>query len=354
MKMNLMIRLAIVPILLLWTGSALAQNPTQLFDFHFEEATLNGVIMMPKDTEPRGMVIMVPGAGRTNAVAQRYFLDIRTQLAQDGYATFIYDKQGCGNSTGTFDGNQPVDNSALEVISAINSLKEAQVQGADNIGLWGISRAGWIIPLVINQRDDIAFWVSVSGVDAQENFGYLLEENLRILGYPADSINLLVSEWAEGNRICHEGGSYEECLAATQNFRANAFVRRFNGGEGSEEAYYQYQQFFSQQTMDQETGLQVYIPAFEHVLAEVDCPVLALFGEEDKNVDWQKTKALYEQTLGPNTDLTIRSFAGCNHNMFEAETGGFFEFQDSDLPYVRCRGMLEAMSAWLSWKAPGK
>ena len=79
----------------------------------------------------------------------------------------------------------------------------------------------------------------------------------------------------------------------------------------------------------------------------VNIPVLALFGEKDMNVDWHKTKSLYERTLGPNTDLVIKSFAGCNHNMLECKTGGFYEFQDSDLVRKRCAGFLNALEDWL-------
>lgn len=339
--------LAILVIILFHAPCLEAQINREIFEFNFEETTINGVLNAPTNHPPKGLVLIVHGSGQTNAVEQEWHYDVRTQLVKSGYAVYMWDKMGCGKSEGTFDYNQPVQNSALEVIAAINALKKAKIPGADDIGLWGISRGGWINPLVINQYPGIRFWISVSGVDGKENFNYLLEENLRINELPQDSIDLIVGEWHSGNKITHAGESYEVYLRATQNIRQNKFIRRFNGSEGSEEGYYNYQKGFMQQELDEASGLPVYISHFDSILRKIDCPVLAMFGEKDMNVDWTKTKSLYEQTLGQNTDLTVKSFPDCNHNLFKCKTGGFYEFQDDGLPWDRCDGFLGAMAEWL-------
>jgi len=335
-------------VLLIATPKLEAQLDREIFEFEFEEITLNGVLDLPTNHPPKGIVLIIHGSGQTNAVEQEWHLDVREQFIKSGYAVYMWDKMGCGKSGGTFDYNQPVQNSADEAIAAINALKKAEVPGADFIGLWGISRAGWINPLVINQYPEIKFWVSVSGVDGKENYGYLLAENLRISGLPQDSVDLIVGEWYAGNKISHGGGSFEAFQQATQNLRANEFSRRFNNHrEISEEAYYNYQHKFMQQELDETSGLPVYISHFDSVLLKVSCPVLALFGENDRNVDWRKTKSLYEQTLGRNTALTVRSFPGCNHNLFQCKTGGFYEFVDDGLAWERCDGFLAAIGDWL-------
>ncbi|MEL7342190.1 MAG: alpha/beta hydrolase, partial [Bacteroidota bacterium] len=219
--------------------------------------------------------------------------------------------------------------------------------GAHTVGLWGISRAGWICPLIINQYQNIAFWISVSGVDGKESFGYLFEQNLRINGHPEKEISHLVEEWKKGNEITHQGGRYDEYLAATEQLRKNSFIQRFNGGrQVTEEGFYNYQEFFKQQLWDTTAQLQIYIEDFESLLAKVNCPVLALFGEQDMTVDWQKTKALYERILSPQR-LVIESFPRCNHNLFQCKTGGFYEFEDNNLAWNRCDGFLDTMTNWL-------
>ncbi|MEM8928134.1 MAG: alpha/beta fold hydrolase [Bacteroidota bacterium] len=331
--------------LLLFSSLLIAQP--QEFNFDFEGVTLNGVLTQPKET-PKGLVVIVHGSGRTNAVAQDWHGDVRHALAQAGYATYMYDKQGCGKSEGSFDYNQPVQKSAQEVLTAIEALKAKNIPGSQTIGLWGISRAGWINPLVIQASPDIKFWISISGVYARENFNYLLEENLLLEGMPRDSVDLLVNEWAEGNRIMHAEGSFEAAQAATQNLRKNGFLNRFNNGNQiTKEAYVAYQKDFMKEAFDEATGQQIYIADFDKILSKIDCPVLAVFGEKDKNVDWRITKALYEKTLGPKGRLTIHSYPSANHNLFDCKTGGFFEFQDHKLPYIRPEGYLEGMKEWL-------
>lgn len=341
-------KISIFLFLLLMTLNTKAQIEKEIFDFDFEGITLNGVLNMPENIEPKGIVLIVHGSGRTNAIAQELHLDIRETIVKSGYATFMWDKKGCGKSGGTFDYNQPVQNSALEVIAAINALKDKQISGSADIGLWGISRAGWINPIVINQYKDIKFWITVSGVDSKENFKYLLEQNLGINGHSKDSVDLIVKEWKEGINITHAGGTYEDYLLATKNLRNNEFITRFNGGNNiTESSYYEFQKAFMKETVEEETGLQVYVDNFEMTLSNIECPVLALFGEKDRNVNWTKTKELYESILGRNTDLTVKSFPDGNHNLFKCETGGFYEFQDNNLPWDRCDGFLDVIEVWL-------
>jgi len=64
-------------------------------------------------------------------------------------------------------------------------------------------------------------------------------------------------------------------------------------------------------------------------------------------VDWTKTKLLYHNTLGKNTDLRLLSFPNCNPNLFLSLTGGFYEMGDENLPDLLCSDFLDAMESWL-------
>lgn len=328
-------------------GNSFAQNKMEVLDFDFQGVMLNGVLNIPENIIPKGIVLIVHGSGRTNAIAQDWYIDVRKSILKSGYATYMWDKMGCGKSGGTFNYNQSVQNSALEVIAAINTLKEKKISGSGEIGLWGISRAGWINPIVINKYEDIKFWISVSGVDEKENFKYLLEQNLKINEYSKDSVQLIVEEWLVGTKITHSGGSFEEYKIATTNLNKNHFWLRFTNGGISEEGYYKYQQTFMKEKLDKDSGLQVYIEDFDSILSEIKCPVLALFGENDMNVDWLETQSLYKTAL-VHTNLTIKTFPYCNHNMFHSSTGGFYEMQDKNLPRERCNGFLDTITNWLN------
>ena len=76
----------------------------------------------------------------------------------------------------------------------------------------------------------IGFWISVSGVDEQETFNYMLESNLRIEGRSEAEVAALTAELARGFAIASRGGSFADYVAATERLRHDPFMLRFTGG----------------------------------------------------------------------------------------------------------------------------
>ncbi len=127
-----------------------------------------------------------------------------------------------------------------------------------------------------------------------------------------------------------------------------------SGGKDGDEAAFlaQQKQFLSGKSqVDKATGLMIYVPQFEHVLARVNVPVLAIFGERDRNVNWRNTVALYSETIGknPNASLTIRTFPDGNHNLQQTQTGGLREMLQMSEHHAS-PGYYEAMADWLQTK----
>ena len=239
-------------------------------------------------------------------------------------------------------------------MAAIAELKRRGIAGSDRIGLWGISRAGWICPLVIERLPSVAFWISVSGTDDKESFGYLLESNLRIEGRSEPVVRSLLEEWRRGNEILRQGGSFEENQRATRNLRQDPFFKSFFAGEDTEAAYLREQKALLAEhpLFDEASGLKVYVPGFRQILKAIRCPVLALFGEKDSVVDWRSTIALYKETIGSrgNGDLAIRTFPSCNHNMLQCQTCGVREDRESTGPRRPCDGYQDAIITWIKEK----
>jgi pimeloyl-ACP methyl ester carboxylesterase len=306
---------------------------TEKFAFKFEGKKLSGILDLPIDQKPTLIVIIVPGDGKTDIVEGKWFYDIRTIFVEHGIGCCVWDKAGCGKSEGQYF-QQTVQNSANEVICAMNELKKRNIQGSENIGLWGISRAGWICPLVIQEYPSVAFWIPVSGTDDKENFAYLMESNLRIAGKSEAQVKLLVGEWYQGSKIFRCGGSMEEYLKATQDLQTYSFCIENFGYDHkptSEEYVKNQNRFINEHHLfDEKIGLMIYIPNFHETLNKIECPVLAIFGEKDTRVDWRKTIALYRETIGnnKNANLTIKTFQNCNHNIQKCKTGRLREHLD--------------------------
>ncbi len=201
----------------------------------------------------------------------------------------------------------------------------------------------------------IAFWISVSGTDGEENFGYLLEKNFVIEGRSKAQAKKLVNQWLKGIEIARTGETFEENLKATEELRRDSFFIYLNGnGVPTKEGFLQWQKKIQsgENPIDTVTGLPIYIPEFDKVLGKVNCPVLAIFGDKDCIVDWKKTKALYKRTIGKNpaASLTTRVFPNCDHGMVQCKTGGIRE----DLTNASAPDeYFETMISWLKEKGFG-
>jgi pimeloyl-ACP methyl ester carboxylesterase len=332
---------------------------TEPFEFVADGKTLRGVIDRPTDRAPRAVLLFVHGYGRTDVVAQSWYFDLRTRFTEMGVATVVWDKPGCGTSEGTFDISQPVASSAREVVAAVREIRRKTLPGVERIGLWGISRAGWIAPLAIAEEPAIGFWISVSGPDDKENFPYLLESNLRIEGRSDEQIRVVMGELRRGFDLTVHGGTFEQYLDATKTLRGDPFMLFLHGSPDRSRAEFLEEQrrFRSGELQwDHATGLMVYVPGFRDLLGRLDVAVLALFGEKDTNVDWRKTRALYGQTIGrnPKARLTIRTFPDGNHNLRPARTGGYREMLETLKSPAMSEGYYETMLDWLRTQVLGK
>lgn len=336
---------------------ATGQKVVESFEFQYDNKTLRGLIEKPKDRKPTAIVVLIPGYGPTDFVEGNWYARLRDQFVDFGLAVLFWDKMGCGGSEGDFDANQPVQRSAEEALIAIKKLQKQREYESLKIGLWGVSRAGWICPLIIDQHP-IDFWISVSGTDDKETFGYMLKSNLIIHGKTEKEAQNLYEAWAEGQRIFYTGGTYEAAEMATRPLEQDSLCQTLFGygkdatkpKEEREKEYYRDQEKFTKEGhFDSLSGLWVYLPDFELLLARIKCPVLAVFGENDSQVDWKRTKAYYERHLGHQSagQLEIKVLAQCNHNIQKCDSCGFKE-DLSKYHWQVCEGYYESMKQWLA------
>ncbi len=355
MQKTVAITVSIIFVWLLFTPILYAQKLSEQFEFKFENKTLRGLIEKPHNRGSKAIVIIIPGYGRTDFVEGNWFSTLRNKFVESGLTVCFWDKMGCGKSEGVFDANQPVKNSADEAIAAIQEIKRRKIPGAEKIGLWGISRAGWICPL-INDQFPISFWISVSGTDDKENFGYLLRSNLIIEGKSEEEAERLFKAWMQGHKLFSTNASYEDFLNAIQPLRQDSTCRRLFGYSNDtkireeDRAMYVKERkvYTSNGYFDHKSGLWVYIKNLDELLRSINCPVLALFGANDSQVDWRKTKRLYEETIGkkPNSALAIKIFENCNHSLQKCVTCGYRE-DLSAYNWEACDKYYETMMEWL-------
>lgn len=325
------------------------------FDFISGNKTLSGIIDQPVNGKAQALIVFVHGSGVTDIRRENRYFDLRCRFVDLGIACVTWDKPGRGRSEGVFDDNQPLEESAREVLDAIAWLRAEKVPGSEKIGIWGTSRGGWVVPIALSHNASVEFWISVSGVPAEDNKYYLMKSNLPLEGRTQQETERLMEEWRRGRQIFIQGGDYESYLAATENLRKDSAVFYFAGDlTGSREEYKAEQEAYmktkDQYEFDDETFSIMRVRNFDELLSGLDIDVLALFGEKDTNVNWRKARALYESTIGqnPNASLTIHTLPDCNHSMNVSATGSVREVEGTPLDAgVKCEGYYEAQIEWL-------
>jgi uncharacterized protein len=277
------------------TGSAGYQK--QKFEFAYGQDEISGVLLLPGTPGPHPAIIFVHGDGEAVWDQYGYYTPLQEAMLEAGFAVLSWDKPGVGKSGGNWL-NYSMQDRADMLIHASNILKSHDAINPDVIGLWGISQAGWVMPLAIAESENFAFMISVSGaINWLQQGQYYMIKRLEAEGYRQDEIAEALAFSDKGNAFLLSDNSYEDYIAfmkmAPSCCREIMSERRWKFVKKNINS-------------DARAGLET-----------VQVPVLAIFGGEDRNVDIIDSVRVYEEALkvAGNEDVTIRVYKGADHNL---------------------------------------
>ncbi len=292
--------------------------------FRHGDMALAGTLSTPLSDGPHPAIVMIQGSGAADRDNFGYFPPIREHFVRHGMAVLCFDKPGTGDSSGDWR-RQSFQDRADEALAAVGFLRSRDDIDPARIGLWGISQGGWIAPLAAALSRDVAFIIPVSGpgVSPAEQNMYDIEHNMRADGLPEEYIAQGVAYVKALMDAARRKDSYErvdeDVLRAA---RSTPWYPYFAMPDA------ELWGFFLRGNPD-------YDPAT--VLEGVRSPVLAIFGECDRQLPAGKSAAIFEQALrkGGNPAVTIRVFAHADHGIKIADLEGF------------APGYLELMTDWI-------
>jgi len=129
------------------------------------DVSISGSLFLPAGEGTFPAIILLHGSGAAEQHFYRIFADL---FARNGIAALIYDKRGHGATTG-----QPEDttlqNLATDARTGIQFLAQHDRIDAEQIGIWGFSQGGRILPMVAAKNDDVAFVIAVSAPGMSTN-----------------------------------------------------------------------------------------------------------------------------------------------------------------------------------------
>jgi hypothetical protein len=265
-------------------------------------------LISPAGRGKHAAIVLVHGSGAEN---REHMLPWARFLVRHGIAVLGFDKRGVGESTGDWN-IASFDDLAGDVVSAFEYLKTRPDIDRTQIGLLGLSQAGWVMPLAAVRAKDLAFLISVSGA-AVSPAETTLDETQRELagrGMPPQAVGQIVGLMNLSYHYAQTGEGWDEYLTARQRIAARIGnpPDTFPGSRDS--PYWQSIRRFY-----------FYDPA--GTLRQLKTPTLAIFGELDDNILAEKNKTAWDALLktAGNRDYTSQILSNANHSMFEAKTG---------------------------------
>jgi len=309
----------------------LAAAASEQVRIQYGDNTLGGVLHLPKRKGPHPVIIFVHGSGPADRTCGGYYQPLFERFLQDGFACLSWDKPGVGastNSIGHF-AEQSYYQRAAELRRALDFLKARRDIDPKCIGCWGISQAGWIMPMVASRSKDVAFLIAVScpGQTAMEQSAYLLRNNMLDKGASEEQ----AENAAALLRISASFLPTPKPPDALWKHLEGALPDYVHGPDKSPET----------------DGSLLIDPA--PFLERTTCPVLAIFGAKDRSVDPAASAKVYQKAFAKagNRHGTIKVFADAGHNLLVTNKEAAKEKGSGtkERPYVP--GYLDTMSEWL-------
>ncbi|MBX2870528.1 MAG: alpha/beta fold hydrolase [Saprospiraceae bacterium] len=317
-----------------------------------EGVTLAGTLTMPNTNGPHPAVVLISGSGPQNRdeelVGHKPFLILADHLTRQGIAVLRYDDRGVEESTGDFATATSAD-FATDVEAAVAYLKTRKDIDASKIGLMGHSEGGLIAPMVAAESKDVAYIVLLAGPGVSGTEILLLQQEL--IAKASQVPDQVVALNRKLNKrtfelLSEHGDDLPKAKEEIKKYMNQEKERLSDTDKAILEASMgQFDQTFQQISSPWFRFFLKYDPATS--LEKVSCPVLAINGDKDLQVDAAQNLPAIEKALkkGGNTNYEIKALSNMNHLFQTSETGSPTEY--GKLTETFSPTALNTISNWL-------
>lgn len=314
------------------------QEPQPPFPYRSEEVTvrnerdeinLAGTLTLPEKGTKFPAVVMVTGSGAQNRdeeiMGHKPFFVIADYLTRNGIAVLRCDDRGTAASQGTH-ATATNEDFATDTEAMVNYLRSRKEINAKKIGIIGHS-AGGIIAFIVAQKDpSIAFVVSLAGAGVRGDSLMLKQVELisKSQGMPdavwqgmKPSIRNRYAILQQTDKTPEE--LQKELYADVTKTMSPEQLKDLN-------TIQQLSAQISSMTSPWYLHFMKYDPAQD--LKKLKCPVLALNGEKDIQVDAAMNLAAIQERItgNGNKNVTVKAYPNLNHLFQTCEKGTLAEY----------------------------
>jgi len=250
------------------------------------------------------VVLFLHGDGAQDRFAGESYTLIMNTFLKNGIACFSWDKQGVGGSSGNWL-HQTMADRAEEAISALNMLTKRGDIKPDKIGYIGFSQAGWVIPEIATRTNDAEFYIIVGGATSWLAQGhYLTRTRLSLEGFAEPVIQQALSYSDTLSELILNGLSYDDYVSYRTN---NPTPVGYSTSLIPKDRF-----TFIQQNIGVDSAEQI---------ATINKPLLAIWGEDDLNVDAKSNIRVYENAISKakRHEMTLLMFEDATHGILKSQ-----------------------------------
>ncbi len=312
---------------------------------------LAGTLTVPRSRGPFPAVLLITGSGpqdRDETIfGHKPFLVLADYLTRRGIAVLRVDDRGVGGSTGNTRDATTAD-FADDVQAGVDFLKGRREINAAQIGLIGHSEGGIIAPLVASRSHGIAFIVMLAGTGLRGE-QVLYDQGAAILKATGADAATLARQKAIQERMFAVVRKEKDNAAAEKKIKAA--IQELTATLDKKEKK---EMTAAMPALEGQTKM-LLTPWFRYflqydprpALRKVTCPVLALNGEKDLQVDARVNLKAIAGALkeGGNKDFTTRELPGLNHLFQTCKTGAVSEYGAIEETFAPAA--LETIGDWI-------
>jgi len=318
------------------------------FDNNTAGITLAGTFTYPKSGRNFPAVVLVSGSGAQNRdeelMGHKPFLVLSDYLTREGIAVLRFDDRGVGESTGKHSEATSSDFST-DVLAAVDFLKTRKEIDKNKIGIAGHSEGGMIAFIVAKDNKDIAFIVSMAGT-----------------GVTGDSVLIMQARSVPASTGMYDG-MVEQNVQTTKRMlemakQNSAEYIRENLDSLMQAVLPKEQSWLHTDAVknNMRSSFGLFSSPWGHFflthdpaesLKDVKCPVFAINGDKDIQVDALVHLSAIEKALqkGGNKNVTIKSYPGLNHLFQKCNACTLAEY--GTLEETMSPQVLEDIASWI-------
>ncbi|ASU35593.1 alpha/beta hydrolase family protein [Mucilaginibacter xinganensis] len=287
-------------------------------------------------------VIIISGSGtqdRDGSIfGHKLYWVLADYLTNNGIAVLRVDDRGAGKSSL---GSNIKDVTSLDfsydVEASLNYLETRPDIDKKHLGLIGHSEGGMIAPMVAARRKDVSFIV-MWGASEVGGAKINTEQNayqLRKIGVDSAAINAFVSLNTDVLKLFAVSPSVEALdtqiipvFDAWKKVQTPEALKALHATDlTAQDIFKQYNTLYNMPWMRYFISYDA-----EKDLAKVKCPVLAINGTKDTQVDAESNLSLIKDVLtkNGNKNIEVKALPGLNHLLQTAQTGDLSEYEKID------------------------